>query len=150
MSATLTAAESLAAMQSDLLSIECLHYMQSRTKARLGGSTRKRMREWLIESQGLTCVICGLLADDTIRYGMPEYAEMGHLISAEYIATATGTDITNTDNKGGYVIGNLAIQHHKCNARMGTSIITADMLARPDLVPLHGPRSFHKNGPVWD
>lgn len=131
--------DALEAVQADLLTN--LAYLQSKTKDRLGGSTRTAFRTYLLTifPASPLCVICGDATDPSASLKDDVACHLGHLISAEYIARMTGTDIANQGNKGGYVWGNVAIQHKGCNFRAGTSIIRPRDLARPDLVPLIGP-----------
>lgn len=120
-------------------------YLQAATKNGLGGSARAWMRRWVLDFAGDVCVICGEAGERDASPKAPNYLHLGHLISAEEIADATGTDISDQGRKGGYRAGNLASQHRACNLRAGTSRILASSLARPDLVPLDLP-TFHKYG----
>lgn len=105
-----------------------------RRYARQGSRPTRALRILLADWQNHTCPRCGTALDMDVTNNMdPEFVDLCHIVGARPLGS--------TDDRRGYVEGNLYAGHHGCNvdavagmAEGTLPVETFKMFARPDVI----------------
>lgn len=109
--------------------------MLKKTRDNMGGAVVSNLRRFLFEYSGGICVVCE--QECVLEPGKENSAECGHIIPASAYAYS--------DNRAGYVPGNVATMCKSCNLAAKDFPFHLHLeLIRSDLIPCEWPALYKK------